>query len=532
MNTNLKSLMRQLLSSPKNFPVETALGVAFFIISVLDMEKVINTDICWLFVPLLTLSFWLRRVNRWAYFASFFLFMPLMAINLTPFLWTTGFFFTYALAAILLVVGSRKMDNRAFASHTLHVTTQLFFGLLISLTLMLAVLAIIASFLYIFGISKGKTYEYILLFIWLVTAPQICCTLISNDEDVVSEPAKILRLILNYILSPAIIIYTVILYTYFLKIAFEWDLPKGGVAWMVMGFISVALIGKMAQAVLSRRYFDWYYSHFTLIAIPPLILYWVGFLYRIRLYSFTEDRVYLLVAGILMTLFVLMLLHERTSRFQLMAIILGGAIILFTYIPGISAKHIGLRCQEQRIKNFISELKLSDIKTGKFSKDIDFDNIQKDSLLCERYQEACNVIRYVRRGMGEDKFNAQYGSWDFSESQFQYNSTYIPTTQHYPKYPIQLDNYNILLKEYDYQCTYNDHMITVRPWQKEGKNIIEYPIDSMVLANPKLLDNPEELLVYKNDSLMIVLPMIVLEGKKISFISSSNFQLYRKTIDR
>jgi len=532
MNTNLKSLMRQLLSSPKNFPVETALGVAFFIISVLDMEKVINTDICWLFVPLLTLSFWLRRVNRWAYFASFLLFMPLMAINLTPFLWTTGFFFTYALAAILLVVGSRKMDNRAFASHTLHVTTQLFFGLLISLTLMLAVLAIIASFLYIFGISKGKIYEYILLFIWLVTAPQICCTLISNDEDVVSEPAKILRLILNYILSPAIIIYTIILYTYFFKIAFEWDLPKGGVAWMVMGFISVALIGKMAQAVLSRRYFDWYYSHFTLIAIPPLILYWVGFLYRIRLYSFTEDRVYLLVAGILMTLFVLMLLHERTRRFQLMAIILGGAIILFTYIPGISAKHIGLRCQEQRIKNFISELKLSDVKTGKFSKDIDFDNIQKDSLLCERYQEACNVIRYVRRGMGEDKFNAQYGSWDFSESQFQYNSAYIPTTQHYPKYPIQLGDYNILLKEYDYQCTYNDHMITVRPWQKEGKNIIEYPIDSMVLANPKLLDNPEELLVYKNDSLMIVLPMIVLEGKKISFISSSNFQLYRKTIDR
>ena len=295
MNIRLKSLLQQLLQSPRCFPVEAALGVVFFIIAVWDsetsswddltgqMESAVNSDILWFFVPLIALSFWLQRVNRKAYLASFFLFLPLMVLNLEPFLWTYGFVFTYILAAILLVVGNRRMDNRPFAAHALHVVTQLFFGLLITGLLHLAVMAIIVSFFYIFGLGEpSHFFAHISQFIWFVLAPQVCCTLVRQHEDEVNEPAKVLRLILNFILSPAVIIYTVILYTYFIKIVFEWDLPKGGVAWMVMGFITVALIGCMAQSILSQRYYDWFYRRFTLIAIPPLVLYWIGSIYRIR----------------------------------------------------------------------------------------------------------------------------------------------------------------------------------------------------------------------------------------------------------
>ena len=122
MNTKLKSLLQQLLQSPRRFPVEFALGVVFFVIEVWDSEtsawdetkaqmvSAVNSDILMLFVPLMVLTFWLHRVNRWAYFASFFLFLPLMALDLKPFLWTYGFAFTYVLAAILLIVGNRRME--------------------------------------------------------------------------------------------------------------------------------------------------------------------------------------------------------------------------------------------------------------------------------------------------------------------------------------------------------------------------------------------------------------------------------------
>jgi hypothetical protein len=544
MNAKLKSLWQLLLQSPRRFPVELALGVVFFIIAVWDtetrewnekalqFESEVNGDILYFFVPLMTLTFWLHRVNRWAYFASFFLFLPLMMLDLKPFLWTYGFTFTYVLAAILLIVGNRRLDNRSFAAHALHVATQMFFGLLISGILYMAVLAIIASFFYIFGIDEPRHfYEYIAQFIFFVLAPQICCTLVRQNEDEVAEPFKILRLILNFILSPAVIIYTIILYTYFIKIVFEWDLPKGGVAWMVMGFVTVALIGRVAQSILSQRYYDWFYNRFTLIAIPPLIMYWIGSIYRIRLYSFTESRFYLMVAGALMTLFVLMLWKKRTRKYQLMALIFGAAIILFTYIPGISAKSIGLSCQKQRLTQLISEMKLTDPKTGKLNDEIeDMRRIRQDSLLCEQYKDVTSVIDYVRHEIGTDEFKKQYGEWTHSEYSFTYIEDSVNVNARDNWYirrkPIELGDYTIMLPQKAYQYNYNDQIVTIT--QGENNVVLSYPIQKVIRQDTMLLHHPEQLLTYRNDSLMLVLEGICIEDTVVTDVRYYGLQLFKK----
>jgi len=547
MNNRLKTILQQLLQSPRRFPVEMALGVVFFIIAVWDSEthvwnektaqyeSAVNGDVLWLFVPLMALTFWLHRVNRWAYLASFFLFLPLMMLDLKPFLWTYGFGFTYVLAAILLIIGYKRMDNRSFAAHALHVATQLFFGLLISCILYMAVLAITASFFYIFGIDEPQHfYEHIAQFIAFVLAPQVCCTLVHQNEDEVAEPFKILRIILNFILSPAVIIYTVILYTYFIKIVFEWDLPKGGVAWLVMGFITVALIGRVAQSILSQRYYDWFYRWFTLIAIPPLIMYWIGSIYRIRLYSFTESRFYLMVAGVLMTLFVLMLFRKHTRQYQLMALIFGAAIILFTYIPGISAKSIGLACQKQRLTALISELKLADAKTGRLNDDLDMRSIKQDSMMCERYKDITSVISYVRNEIGTKEFEAQYGKWAHSEYSFNYDkangqsvvspcrsdNTYIR------RRPVELGEYTIMLPQKEFEYNFNDQMIIVT---MDKDTVLEYPIQDAIRQDTMLLHHPEQLLTYRNDSLMLVLEGIVIKDTVVTDVRYYGLQLFRKS---
>ena len=548
MNRKLKSLIQQLLQSPRRFPVEFALGIVFFVIAVWDnesstwnetsarMESAVNSDILWFFVPLMVLTFWLHRVNHLAYIASSFLFLPLMALDLKPFLWTYGFGFTYVLAGILLIVGNKRMNNRPFAAHALHVVTQMFFGLLITLILNLAVIAIVASFFYIFGIDEPKhLYEHIIQFIWFVLAPQVCCTLIRQNEDEVTEPFKILRLILNFILSPAVIIYTVILYTYFIKIVFEWDLPKGGVAWMVMAFITATLVGRVAQSILSQRYYDWFYNRFTLIAIPPLIMYWIGSIYRIRLYSFTESRFYLMVAGLLMTIFVVMLWKKRTRKYQLMALIFGAAIILFTYIPGISAKSIGLSCQKQRLTQLISEMKLTDAKTGKLNDELDMRRIKQDSLLCEKYNDVSSVIHYVRNEIGTDEFEKQYGEWSHSEYSFDYDkkkTKYSICIDDNPytytrRKPVELGDYTIMLPEKDYDCDFENGIFTVS--RDKGAVVLEYPINAMIKKDTMLLHHPEQLLTYRNDSLMMVLHSISIDDTIVTdVIRFSDFQLFKK----
>ena len=538
MKEKLIIILRLLLRSPREFPVEAAMGLAFFAIAAWhtghnEWDEVlhqsvsgVNADILPLFVPLLVLTFWLHKVNRWAYVASGFLFLPLMALNLKPFLMTYGFGFTYVLAGILLLVSVRRMDNRSFAAHALHVVTQLFFGLVIAGIITAALLAIFASFFYIFGIKEPDNfYIYLWEFVWFFIAPQVCCTLITQGEDEVNEPARVLQLILNFILSPAIIIYTVILYAYFIRIVLEWDLPKGGVAWMVMGFVTVAMAGRLMQYVLKQHYYDWFYRNFTWIAIPPLILYWIGSIYRIRLYSFTESRFYLMIAGVLMTLFVLMLLWKRSRRFQLMALIFGAAIILFTYIPGISAKSIGLNCQQKRLQQMISQLKLTDPKTGKFVETLDLQEIRKDSVLCGQYREVCSLIAYVRNDVGRDAFEQQYGKWQWYDSQFDSSRFDVVSLQtNHRKNPVSLGEFNRTLPIEHYGLVQKDGILKVK---KDNSIVMEYPYGERLRQNPRL-KNSDSLYVWQNDSLMLVLESFSIDSEDVITANTYDFQLFQK----
>ena len=341
------------------------------------------------------------------------------------------------------------------------------------------------------------------------------------------EPAKVIQIILNYILSPAVIIYTIILYIYFLKILFVWELPKGGVAWMVMGFISVAIAGRMSQTILSRRYYDLFYRHLTLISIPPLILYWVGIIFRIQNYSITESRIYVILAGILMTMFMLFLHKKRTLRYQMMAIISGALIVLFTYIPGISAKSLGLYFQKQRLNEFITELKLINNDTGKLLKGLDISTINKDSLESEKYREFCSVVEYVKNEIGDYKFLEKYGCWNFRQDDFSFgNIDYDYYGETYSiKEPVNVGEYDILLPS-GYDIEYSNGIVQIERKSDNGV-VVRYPINNIYKKNHAYNENPQMLLTYKNDTMMLVLDEFWTRGDSISGVGYK-FWLFRK----
>lgn len=151
MTTKPNKLIRQLLRSPLRFPVEAALGLVFFCMAACCSESYMSNEkngSDTLAVRSISGTVFLVAANQpLGIFHLIFLFLPLAAINLKPFLETYGFWFTYVLAGILLIVGNKKLDNRSFAAHSLHVTTQMFFGLLITGIFNLVVVAIFASYI-------------------------------------------------------------------------------------------------------------------------------------------------------------------------------------------------------------------------------------------------------------------------------------------------------------------------------------------------------------------------------------------------
>ena len=161
--------------------------------------------------------------------------------------------------------------------------------------------------------------------------------LFNREKEEEEGVNKLFDVLLNYVLSPALLIYAVILYLYFVKVAVLWSLPKGAVAYIVVSFISATFILKSCQPFLERRYYDWFYRYSGWAVLPALVMYWVGTFYRINQYGYTEARVYLVVVGAILTGTVLLFFFRRTAHY-LYAVVLAVVLLSFvTYIIGFIA---------------------------------------------------------------------------------------------------------------------------------------------------------------------------------------------------
>ena len=89
-----------------------------------------------------------------------------------------------------------------------------------------------------------------------------------------------------------------------------------------------------------------------------------------------------------------------------------------------------------------------------------------------------------------------------------------------------LGDYTVLLPEKDYECKFNGETVTVS--RNKGAVVLEYPINAMVRKDTMLLRHPEQLLSYRNDSLMMVLYGIHINDTVVTDIRL-DFELFRKS---
>jgi hypothetical protein len=356
LSNSIRNICRGLAGSLREYPLEALLGITYFLLFAIWNK----TDILVWFFPHYVLLYTLHKFSRKSdlmkilYVLSWFLWIPLLLWATRYSGWNAGI--AYLLALILLVIGEKPLDNESYGRNILNVAIKVAMGFLIGALLMGIVTAIIGSVNLLFDLNlKDEWFTYPNAFIALVAIPLLCCWSVSRPL-VETKDNKLLQIAVDYILSPALIIYSVILYAYIARILFRWELPVGGVAYMVLTFSAIALLCYLFRLQIEKRHFEWFYKAFPAIAIPPLVLLWIGTLRRIGEYGITEPRFYLLLLAILVTIFVAMLPRKKTRKFQLMTLILAVAAILSTYVPGIRAKDFEIRSQRNRPVEEISGL--------------------------------------------------------------------------------------------------------------------------------------------------------------------------------
>ena len=358
---NIRLWTRRLTLTAREAPAEMLLALYFFAIYSLNREHVLNdpTDYLLLMPIFFALSL---LTNRWCRSPRSRIAYRLSPLAAVPFLWadvggwvhSVAYPVTLIVSALTVFAGGWQRDNARFVERVLRYLSDAIASGLIALAAFLASCAIFFSIVYIFNIlddcSRGFT-EYAAMASLLVVWPVLFLILdrdSERDQGNGFASGPFLDVLSNYILTPALLIYTAILYLYFAKIAIGWSLPKGGIAYLVFGYVVQA-----SQTLLQRRRYDWYYRRFGPIALPALAMFWIGVLYRVHQYGFTEARAYLVVCGTVMTLTVLMQFDRRTARY-LYATVTGAALLaLFTYVPGMTAADIGVRSQSVRADRLI-----------------------------------------------------------------------------------------------------------------------------------------------------------------------------------
>ena len=537
MKINLSKVGADIISALKKYPVEALLGLLFFVFfciedqlnweSSSELIKHIR-DVMSLFPAFMVLVYSLHQLlyltkGRILYYLSVLLPLPFLWVDLSHFVFTISYTFTLILAFFILLACKCKWENLSFARNCMQTFVSLIFAFFIGHLLALAVWGLYSSVVYIFNMERYDFPEYIYMFCLFVVIPLLYCHLQEKESEEYATP-RFMEIIINYILSPAVIVYTAILYIYFITIAIHWELPKGGIGYMVLALAIFAMAGHMFQLLVSKNIYGWFYSHFSWIAIPPLILFWVGTIERITTYSFTASRVYLFISGILMTLYIFFLFSRKIGNYQLMAVVSSICIVILTFIPGISARSIGIHSQKQRLERYISRLDMLDSVTHKLKQGVVFN--ETDSLRWKDARELEACYSYLEDETGSDYMKKEYGECDISTKRnWHYMSPVFPSginiegyTRYYP------------MRTYDrkeYISKVKDGVITIRR-ASDDRVIISRDINAYMNSHRVWMQNEVAdsvslgLFITRNDSCMLVLDNISYEeGATIHCTSAS-----------
>ena len=306
------------------------------------------------------LSFYRRRSAWWqvAYWAM----LPIYALAvLLPAQWyrTTECQILVAVLPMAYLLARLPVDGRHFGSRFFSMVRSGVVALGVGMLICILLMIISASVELLFGLKSWEWYSYVMAFSFVLLAPMLFISLESSAPE--PTATRLEEAMVNWVLTPALLIYNVVLYVYLATIVIGWELPKGSVATMVSAFMVVAVAVIWLRPRLQRQPLGWYFRRFALFALPLVVLYWVAVGYRIGQYGITVDRCVLLAAGVVMTLWTVPnLIRSMSLGYATAALVVTLGVVLAIGGP-LSARQVSLRSQVSTVRHHAERLGLLDV---------------------------------------------------------------------------------------------------------------------------------------------------------------------------
>ena len=185
----------------------------------------------------------------------------------------------------------------------------------------LSLSGILGSIHLLFDVKVEKLLEILLAITYCFFTPCCAMALMPVEREAYDQPLqyhKFTRILALYILLPLICIEGVILYIYMFKILFQWQLPDGGVAYLVFSY---AIIGSLIWYLLMPVYLSeekqWarFFNRTFFISLLPLLgLLFVGLFRRIGDYGMTTNRYIVFIVACWFTVMALFMAIKNSKN--------------------------------------------------------------------------------------------------------------------------------------------------------------------------------------------------------------------------
>ena len=183
-----------------------------------------------------------------------------------------------------------------------------------------------------------------------------------NKED--SYPTG-LKIFTQYVLIPLMTIYLVILLVYEVKIMLNWQLPKGLVSTLILGYAVFGILSLLLIYPIKEKegngWMKLFSRFFYVMMVPLVVLLLLAVWKRVGNYGITESRYILIILAVWLTLITIYFLLSKKQNIKIIPVSLCILALLSTYGPQ-SAFSVSRYSQVARLKKLMASKNDKEIK--------------------------------------------------------------------------------------------------------------------------------------------------------------------------
>lgn len=357
-----------------------------------------------------------------------------------------------------------------YPQYILKLSINLFITLLYSLVLYLGINAIIFTVEKLFELNINNDIYFDVFIIigglfsvtyFLGNVPKIDLDL---DDDYYPQVLKILFL---YIVTPLISIYTLILYSYFIRILIMREFPINILSHLVVwyGFIGVVLMFFIRKIQDTNEFTKKFYKYFPVAILIPLLMLFAAIGSRILDFGITPPRYLVLISGLWILVNMIYILKTKNYKSSIAVILAIIVLVVSSYGP-VSAFDVSKRSQNNRFENLLTELNMLD--NGNIIPRMDLNDNQ------EKYIN--EFIQYFERNHSFEDVGVLPEGFEYDDMEEIFGFKY---TYYYPKmvrdssYFYEFKSILIEIEDYDY-LLYVNLNVDDKFVSEIGEMVVEY----------------------------------------------------------